>query len=47
MTEALSTSRKNANRQPLKAGDGGGGAPECTRGLGDERLSGLKRKDLR
>jgi hypothetical protein len=26
---------------------GGGGLPECTRDMGDERLSGLKERDLR
>jgi hypothetical protein len=46
-TEALRASKKNGNRQPWKVGGWGGRAPECTRDLGDERLSRLKGRDLR
>jgi hypothetical protein len=39
--EALRSSRKNGNRQPQDI-RGWRDPPECTRDLGDERLSGLK-----
>jgi hypothetical protein len=42
-TETLRTRRKNIKRQPGEVG----GPPECTRDLGDERLPGLKVRDLR
>jgi hypothetical protein len=45
-TEVLKVSRKNGNRQPWEVGSWGY-PPECTRDLGDERLSGLKGRDLR
>jgi hypothetical protein len=45
--EALRASRKNGNREPQEVRDGGQRAPECTRNLGGERLSGLKVRDHR
>jgi hypothetical protein len=45
--EALRSSRKNGNRQPREMGGLGGYPPECTGDLGDERLPGLKGRDLR
>jgi hypothetical protein len=38
-TEALRAIRKNVNRQPQEIG--WGDPPECTRGLGSERPSGI------
>ena len=45
-TEDLRVSRKNVNRQLQEVG-GWGDPLEYTRDLGGERLSGIKRRDLR
>ena len=45
-TEALKASRKNGNRQPQEVGGEGTDTLECSRDMGGERLSGLKRRDL-
>jgi hypothetical protein len=45
-TEALRANRKNGNRQPQEV-VGWGYPPECTRDLGVERLSVIKRRSLR
>jgi hypothetical protein len=45
ITKAPRDSRKNGNKQPQEVG-GGGGALECTRDLGGERLSAIKGKNL-
>jgi hypothetical protein len=45
-TEAPRASRKNGNRQLWKV-EGWGHPLECARDLGDERLSGPKKWDLR
>jgi hypothetical protein len=44
--KSLKASRKNGNMQSQKVG-GWGDLPECTRDLGDERLSELKERNLR
>ena len=46
MIEALRASKKIGNTQPREMG-GWGDPPECTRDLGDKRLSGIKGRDLR
>jgi hypothetical protein len=45
-TEALRVSRKNGNKQPQERG-AWGNPSECIRELGDERLSGIKVRELR
>jgi hypothetical protein len=45
-TEALKASRNNGNRQPQEVGGEGTDTLECSRDMGGERLSGLKRRDL-
>jgi hypothetical protein len=44
--KSLRASRKNGNRQPQEI-EGWGDPPECTRDLVGERLSGIKKMDLR
>jgi hypothetical protein len=49
--EVPRVSRMNGNMQPWGVGGGGlrggGNPPECARDLGGEKLSGLKRRDLK
>jgi hypothetical protein len=42
----MRANRKNGNRQPQEVG-GRRDPPECTRGLGGKRLTGLKGRDYR